>query len=117
MTLTLDVNEYKLMPIKVTIRIKNEEAKWRWFGVVADAATTAVVVVLDGNEGRQWWGGNGWCSAVAVMKVVVRGDDDEVEMVRMAAAVVTPRQWRKHGMRRYRSSHKIQDHTLYNLQK
>ncbi|GJW38566.1 putative reverse transcriptase domain-containing protein [Tanacetum coccineum] len=28
---------------------------------------------------------------------------------------VTPRQWRKHEMRRYHSSHKIQDHTLYNL--
>ncbi|GKD56335.1 hypothetical protein Tco_1289722 [Tanacetum coccineum] len=26
-----------------------------------------------------------------------------------------PHQWRKHRMRRYHSSHKIQDHTLYNL--
>ncbi|GJY09621.1 hypothetical protein Tco_0377806 [Tanacetum coccineum] len=30
---------------------------------------------------------------------------------------VTPRQWQKHEMRRYRLSHKIQDHTLYNLQR
>ncbi|GJR94052.1 DNA-binding pseudobarrel domain-containing protein [Tanacetum coccineum] len=28
---------------------------------------------------------------------------------------VTPRQWRKYKMRRYHSSHKIHDHTLYNL--
>ncbi|GKE24420.1 ty3-gypsy retrotransposon protein, partial [Tanacetum coccineum] len=38
------------------------------------------------------------------------------KLMNRVTGIVTPCQWRKHGMRRYRSSHKIQDHTLYNLQ-
>ncbi|GJV24703.1 hypothetical protein Tco_1377398 [Tanacetum coccineum] len=50
-----------------------------------------------------------WYGYGYLEEIIIRREDQTLHNV-------TPYQWRKHGMRRYRSSHKIQDHTLYSLQ-